>query len=388
MSDAPPSALVAACFTGLLIVLVLAGCGGREQPRARQATHRQAIEPPGEFQAFCRANPGTCDGGPPRRACANDPIGSGRVDGAMSWIARDELLLTTNGGRSFRRACGPAGITGDIVVPAPGTLVAAAGSGVLRSTDSGRHWRRIRLGAPVVDLVARDGRARALESTCGAHGERCPVQIAGSRDAGRHWASRTLGPGKRDVVGLPSPSLSFADASHGVASLPGGELATTGDGGERWNRRHSPCVRNETPSAAAFGRRDVWVACGGRPGAGNQAKSLYRSADDGRSFRLVRGHGAPGPDRYALPGGAPSETSSWSAPARGTRPWSGPASPSPTTAASPGSGARTVEHRRPDEHRNADRDRPEDGVRRVQQHRRIFRTTDAGGSWKTVRTPG
>jgi photosystem II stability/assembly factor-like uncharacterized protein len=347
----------------LAVVVALAGCGGGdEKPHAKA----------GAFDDFCRDNPAAC-GVPPARPCVDDRRPRGRVDGARTWNARHELLLTSDGGRTFRRACGPRGITGAIVVPRPGVLVAAAGRGVLRSTDSGRHWRRIALGGRVLALAARDGRAWALSRNC----RRCGYAVHRSIDAGARWRSVRLRSQRSELL-QTSPGISFSDARHGVASAEG--YSTTNDGGRHWWSHPMPCGHLDSAYAAAGEQDDVWVVCGGQPGAGDQDKRLLRTRDGGNNWRRLRlpvlGYMGYLPNLVVAGRNTayvPLERAGLAVTHDGGRSWRFAQGPS-------GVGDHTsidtpfaVDHRR--------------AWLTVQQRQALFSTTDAGRTWRRIRVP-
>jgi photosystem II stability/assembly factor-like uncharacterized protein len=111
-------------------------------------------------------------------------------------------------------------------------------------------------------------------------------------DGGRSWRPLPR------VVLRPS----FADAAHGIAlssrsceqaGCVKATLLATGDGGRSWHPLVSPCRGGEqgvslvTPSRA-------WLLFAGEPGAGNQAKAIYRTINGGRSWqRLLSLGGRP-----------------------------------------------------------------------------------------------
>jgi photosystem II stability/assembly factor-like uncharacterized protein len=87
---------------------------------------------------------------------------------------------------------------------------------------------------------------------------------------------------------------SFATARVGLGfrtSLVRGQevlrLLATEDGGKTWNPRPSPCGRTVADSALVDLVTPTlgWVVCLGEPGAGNQAKAIFRTTDGGRSWQ-------------------------------------------------------------------------------------------------------
>jgi photosystem II stability/assembly factor-like uncharacterized protein len=155
--------------------------------------------------------------------------------------------------------------------------------------------------------------------SCDVHG-RCLVRLAGTTDGGRTWANRrslrtsgfptpTLAavPGTDTIwfaaaslvlrsddqgrtwrrVWRPFSELSFASASAGWAVSAAG-IDATDDGGRTWRRLHAPCsagLAGEVHVSLASLSRG-WLLCEREPGAGQQLKSVYSTADGGKTWRL------------------------------------------------------------------------------------------------------
>ena len=64
----------------------------------------------------------------------------------------------------------------------------------------------------------------------------------------------------------------------------------TDDGGRTWRPAGSPCARNSFAAIVELVTpRLGWTICLSQPGAGNQLKSVFRTADSGRTWRRLRG---------------------------------------------------------------------------------------------------
>jgi len=200
------------------------------------------------------------------------------------------LVVTSDEGRSFRRASLPR--TADryeatVVVTSPGHLLAEVAGRIWRSTDSGGNWVAQHVVGRVLEVAGRDGGAWAIVRPCGGS-QVCRLRLLSSFDEGQHWTAVTPPVGSRFDNGSTGGALrlSFASAQSGVATMSGGTLAVTSDGGRTWTYRRSPC-RDGQSIGGAGPNAGLWIGCAGQSGAGNQAKTLYRSDDGGRSFDRV-----------------------------------------------------------------------------------------------------
>ena len=176
----------------------------------------------------------------------------------------------------------------DFATPRAG-LLATAGGILLSTHDGGLTWTRVAHGLPLTALrLVTPERAFAVRGS----------QLLASADGGRHW--RVLRAGARPLA------LAFADARHG-AYVSGPSLFRTDDGGRTWSRFPQPCPEYfggfelVTPSRG-------YLLCGGQPATIEMEKTLYATADGGRSWRLRasthRRRVAPGEADLPATGGA------------------------------------------------------------------------------------
>ena len=129
-----------------------------------------------------------------------------------------------------------------------------------RTDDGGRRWRTTSLAR--LPLPPAESRFRATWRT----GSRRTLQLAA-------------------VVG---PSVAWATSQSRTGA--GSQLFVSRDGGRSWGRVKVPCGRPLAfyrPLVAAVSARHAWLLCLGQPGAGQQNKALYETAD-GRTWRLRR----------------------------------------------------------------------------------------------------
>jgi photosystem II stability/assembly factor-like uncharacterized protein len=113
---------------------------------------------------------------------------------------------------------------------------------------------------------------------CENHGCRVKGTVSLTADGGRTW---------RVVLRTPRPVVSVirvGDARVVYVQYDDGTTLRSGDGGETWHRALalSPYGVSVCPqgmsvgvNTQAYGRQD-WSLCTGEPGAGNQAKAVYR----------------------------------------------------------------------------------------------------------------
>lgn len=218
--------------------------------------------------------------------CESDP----REPSTGAAVLASGLVVTSDEGRSFRRASLPR--TADrseaaVVVTSPGHLLAEVSGRIWRSTDSARTWVDKHVVGRVLEVAGRDRGAWAIVRPCG-DAQVCRLRLLSSFDEGQHWTAVTPPVGPRVDHGstLGALRLSFASAQFGIATMSGGTLAVTSNGGRTWTYRRSPC-RDGQSIGGAGSNMALWIGCASQPGAGNQAKTLYRSDDGGLSFDRV-----------------------------------------------------------------------------------------------------
>jgi hypothetical protein len=147
--------------------------------------------------------------------------------------------------------------------------------------DGGQTWTLTR-SSPIVSLASAGQSVWALEGSC-PNG--CSLSLQRSADAGRSW-SRVSVP-QLDHAGFAVPAR--LDDAHGwilawgIETQSAATLLRTSDGGASWQVLPQPCTPSLGTSGvvAASSLSNVWVVCGGVPGAGQQLKLLSRSVDGG-----------------------------------------------------------------------------------------------------------
>jgi hypothetical protein len=212
---------------------------------------------------------------------------TGWVWGPTAWPAAGRaepgvLARTDDGGHTWHPVPIPAGI--DFADPWRGGVQGVHfldrrhgylyGSELWYTADGGRRWRRAHLTGAVLDIRGHF----ALVMPC-----------AGPRPCAAAVLDRLAGPQLRRV--LPAAVSEYASfAVHGASAYlasPGDTvLWASGDDGRTWHRMGAPCpgARTAAVALAAWSRSGLAVACGGEPGAGQQAKTFALSTDGGRTW--------------------------------------------------------------------------------------------------------
>jgi hypothetical protein len=148
--------------------------------------------------------------------------------------------------------------------------------------DGGQTWTLAR-SSPVASIVSAGQSVWALEGSC-PNG--CSLSLLRSADAGR--SSSPVYVPQLDHAGFAVPAAGV-DGLHGwilawgIETRTGATLVRTSDGGATWQVLPAPCTPSLGTSAVigASSPSDLWVVCGGVPGAGQQLKQLGRSVDGG-----------------------------------------------------------------------------------------------------------
>jgi hypothetical protein len=219
------------------------------------------------------------------------------------------LVKTVNGGRTWAAVPAPAVRLVDPSRPSPGSAVNAvffadANNGWLFNPatwvthDGGRHWRQLSFPGKPSAMAASNGVVFASVTPWGGGQSRLYTSPVGTD----RW---TLVPGV-----MPAGALTFFGRA-GWAGLPP-NLWTTSDL-RHWYKlpafRCPPILGAPSgPSSLAAGTAtNVLLLCTGNGAAGSLGKTLFASANGGRTFRLVGPGPLPGSqvNMLAIPPGRP-----------------------------------------------------------------------------------
>jgi photosystem II stability/assembly factor-like uncharacterized protein len=142
------------------------------------------------------------------------------------------------------------------------------------TTDGGRTYHVIlRTQRPVVGLQPIGPRG-ALARVYRHNAQR-------TLDRGRTWTEWPM----RDGVSFATPTIALGFRIAQARNTIRLRLLHTSDGGHSWERLPTPphCF-SASPLLDLVNAQLGWMLCGGQPGAGNEAKSVYRTADGGRTW--------------------------------------------------------------------------------------------------------
>jgi hypothetical protein len=180
----------------------------------------------------------------------------------------------------------------------------AYGPGLFVTHDGGRRFHRVKVQASVIAVAAAGGTVWVLEQRCFLKHElnECARSVLLTGPIG----GDTLTPVARQPPGFPLAQGYTAGTQFptvivhpGVdlvlASVPGLDLST--DSGRTWHQEVYPCrspdLSSEGRTVSADPSGSLWLVCAGQSGGGYESKQLWRSFDGGQSWL--------GP--YSLPSG-------------------------------------------------------------------------------------
>jgi photosystem II stability/assembly factor-like uncharacterized protein len=136
---------------------------------------------------------------------------------------RQGLLVSDNGGRSWRERAAPEPLVSLAIHPDdPDRVLAAGQQGLYSSSDAARRWRSLR-GEP--GLLAWTASGRLYAATVDG-------RVRGSRDGGASWEPAG------DAGGRPAAFESAGDDLY--VALHDGRIRFSRDGGRTWALRSSP----------------------------------------------------------------------------------------------------------------------------------------------------
>lgn len=281
---------------------------------AAPAGHAAATQHTPHQQAT--ALPGSPAGGPRRLA----PLSASFTSASAGWLLAAPpcaravpgcatLLLrrTADGGRTWLAV--PAPPAPDALRPGAGAAAVsqilftssrdgwAWGPALWQTRDGSATWRRVSSpgGQPVQSLAAGGGRMLAATGRCGPGPGQCSFRVYSAAGGTGGW---------RPVPGAAATRVS--SASLAVSGPVGYVFATAPDlgrplllagpvnGQAPWRPLRTPCRSAWSMALAAAPGGWLFLGCGSEPGAGNQLKTAYVSADGGRSWHRAASPPASG----------------------------------------------------------------------------------------------
>jgi photosystem II stability/assembly factor-like uncharacterized protein len=205
----------------------------------------------------------------------------------------------------------------------------AYGTRLYATHDGGRTWRRLPVRGRETSLSIVGRSVWRVDTRCA--GNTCRATLLTSAAGTDRWQTMDWQPPNSWRT---AASLTRGDARH--AWLLSGEMAAppnhltrrllaTDDAGKTWHALPIPCG-SQGPIGdilAALGRHHLWAFCGSVPSAGWQLKTVDRSDDGGRHWRLVSASGTDGLNNisgsgYMNSAVLSSPSSAWLALGRGT----------------------------------------------------------------------
>lgn len=145
---------------------------------------------------------------------------------------------------------------------------------IMITSDGGRTW---------TEIYESNIHIRAIDFVSQEHGWfTTDDRLFTTNDGGYTWLDTATDVGLAKITGLH-----FVDDSHGWIVSTTDMLATM-DGGNIWQLRANPCPGRVVPGPRISFTDELngWAICGGVPGAGNQNKWLFRTADGGHNWEL------------------------------------------------------------------------------------------------------
>jgi photosystem II stability/assembly factor-like uncharacterized protein len=244
------------------------------------------------------------------------PISVSFISGSTGWLlgtprcahgathACRVLLLrkTTNGGQtwsalpSLPAPGAPQGqtFTGNVAVSSilfvNAHLGWAYGPGLWTTHDGGRSWRQVSIhGLQVQGLAFSDGRVVVTAGKCNSGTRLCHFSVYSAHPGSSAWKliarpSQVTWQPPAEVVAVGGTGYVFTTRTDlGPPVLLAGPI----DGSAAWRPVPNPCHSAWSVAVAAVPAGRLFLGCGSEPGAGNQMKSAYLSADGGRTWRML-----------------------------------------------------------------------------------------------------
>ncbi len=212
------------------------------------------------------------------------------------------VLTTDNGGTSWSALTG---VPAPVPHPAASPSAAAVseivfanpsdgwvfGPALWATTNGGVNWHQEKLGGPVISLAAAGGYVYVAVSSCYQTSSSCSPNVRLERSPVQqnawHPVPGVSGHGSQVLWATRGAAVWLAlwPASVGPASVWGSAAGTS------WHRYPDPCYDRsqgiDLAGLAAPETNILFELCAGNPGAGQEAKSLRLSTNDGATSHLL-----------------------------------------------------------------------------------------------------
>jgi hypothetical protein len=288
-----------ACLTAAGLLVVMAACDGASPGAA-----------PGRAPATA---PSTVPGTVAHGAGALTVLSASFVSASAGWLlatpCADQVPTcrtivvrrTVDGGRAWSAVHAPDAppadmFQGSLPADAVGTILfTRAGAGwafgpaLWQTRDGGLTWRKMRgPGGSVRALGVAGDRVLAVTGRCGTGGPACSFEVYSAAVGSDDWRAV---PGAT-ATGFRSAQLVVSGGMAYVLAIAGDQgkpllLAGPPNGSASWRSKPEPCAGASSGALAASTGDELFLACGSEPGAGNQVKTAYLSADGARSWRKL-----------------------------------------------------------------------------------------------------
>jgi photosystem II stability/assembly factor-like uncharacterized protein len=168
------------------------------------------------------------------------------------------------------------------------------GNGIYATTDGGQTWKDTATPENVSDLATFGNSAWAITGCDPRVTTRCPSSMLLWDSLAKRWTSL---PNQPPMTSGPQHLIRTSNTRAFIVQETVGRsaLLRTDDGGINWVTLAIPCQGFGLPTATLDGEH-VWMVCPSSPGAGQQGKDVYTSADSGTTWTL-RARTDP-PDHY------------------------------------------------------------------------------------------
>ncbi len=167
----------------------------------------------------------------------------------------------------------------------------AFGPGLWATHDGGASWHRVGThGLAVTSLAASDGRAVATFSRCGRQSRCDRFAVYAAAITADNWRPVRGAAGRGFATVITSGKTGYLSVGPRGAFGRPALLAGPASGAARWRRRPVPCRQVWGLDGLALGasrRGTLVLGCASQPGAGQQPKRAYLSADGGRTWRRL-----------------------------------------------------------------------------------------------------